>query len=820
MLLRQTVSTTTTSRRIWRPDAVATCIRCFSSQTLYCYNDLRQSYSKEIETLPEQAAMTNMQSFLTDKSNVRCSFTTLDRWNHIVAPSPPPEGYKHIMTSDEIKITLDAAMAAFCLHVESRIAALCGRGFYTIGPCGEELLSAIGLSLEDQDDTALHYRHLGVSLARQLKHRGSTEHVRSQMLLDRARGYTVSKLDPVTGGVHCSIGSHQGPKDYLVTSTLASQCPSAVGRALGYSLAAKQNVLSQRKSSGKRSVSFVSVGDGSVHNHNFWSAFHLARHAKHRSIQCPVVFGISNNGISISYETNNYVNTLFGNDELVPLFQAEGSDMMSVYDQTQQATKYARQRSAPAVVLYQNIVRRFGHAASDRQGAYFSAEQIQAMADSTVVERAIVQAVEVFNAGTYSEIKDRFEELRSETRAGFEQASEEDKVTRRDMMDRVAEPVVTYPRLPSTITERSLATTEQNNPKSSTATPKLEVMRKHMTRVLEESLTNDPSVVYLGEDVEHGGYYLVTDQLAERFPGRVVDFPPDETSLLGAAMGFAQLGLTPIVEIPYAKYLDCGLDMFNEIGITNWLSAGRQRNGMVVRLQGFDRGLFGGNFHTHNMLSNIPPGIDVVCYSNGEDYVRGFRHALRQAKAGRVVVSVDSTNLLNLRHVHDKDRGWERAYPTLTSKDDSDDTDAGTGNLMGFHDIVTYGTTGKVAMVTYGNGVVTALQARRSLVKRGLLLTEEEIDILDCPCLSMVPDGLKEKLSRYEGVIFADICKEGPGSNVMSSTIISLQTDDLLPPYWTSVFAPRTYNSLGSVETFLNVIDIEDAWKKLRRIMS
>jgi len=75
-------------------------------------------------------------------------------------------------------------------------------------------------------------------------------------------------------------------------------------------------------------------------------------------------------------------------------------------------------------------------------------------------------------------------------------------------------------------------------------------------------------------------------------------------------------------------------------------------------------------------------------------------------------------------------------------------------------------------------------------------------------------------LSRYEGVIFADICKEGPGSNVMSSTIISLQTDDLLPPYWTSVFAPRTYNSLGSVETFLNVIDIEDAWKKLRRIMS
>jgi pyruvate/2-oxoglutarate/acetoin dehydrogenase E1 component len=78
----------------------------------------------------------------------------------------------------------------------------------------------------------------------------------------------------------------------------------------------------------------------------------------------------------------------------------------------------------------------------------------------------------------------------------------------------------------------------------------------------------------------------VTDQLVKKFPGRVIDFPPDETSLLGAAMGFSQVGLTPIVEIPYAKYLDCGVDMFYEIAIMNWLSAGQQPNGMIIRLQG------------------------------------------------------------------------------------------------------------------------------------------------------------------------------------------------------------------------------------------
>ena len=54
----------------------------------------------------------------------------------------------------------------------------------------------------------------------------------------------------------------------------------------------------------------------------------------------------------------------------------------------------------------------------------------------------------------------------------------------------------------------------------------------------------------MGEDVEHGGYYLVTDALAKKFPNRVRDFPPDETTLVGAGMGFAQAGLIPIVEIP------------------------------------------------------------------------------------------------------------------------------------------------------------------------------------------------------------------------------------------------------------------------------
>lgn len=281
----------------------------------------------------------------------------------------------------------------------------------------------------------------------------------------------------------------------------------------------------------------------------------------------------------------------------------------------------------------------------------------------------------------------------------------------------------------------------------------------------------------------------------------------DETSLLGAALGFSQVGLTPIVEIPYAKYLDCGADMFHEIAVMHWLSSGQSKQGMLIRLQGFDRGLFGGNFHTHNMLPHMPPGVDVVCFSNGQDYVRGFRHALAQAKkAGRIVMMVDCTALLNQRHLHEKDRGWETSYPERKAQQETDGSISSLDHF-GFDSIRRYGTKGRYAIISYGNGVPTALQARRELLETKTLAFEDELDIIDCPCLSAVPQELRDVLPQYEAVLFADITKEGPGC-VLSHYVTTLQSEDLLPARWRLAAAPRTYNPLGSLATFLNVDDV------------
>ena len=214
------------------------------------------------------------------------------------------------------------------------------------------------------------------------------------------------------------------------------------------------------------------------------------------------------------YSTEGYCRTLFEHDQLVPLFQANGNDMMDVYDKTKQAMDYSRRNAAPSVLIYGGLVRRFGHAATDRQFAYLSDERVQAMANTQHVESTLVQGVEVHNCMTYPELRDRFEEIRGWTIQAFDEASEEAKVTRQDMMERVSPPAIPI--------RHEKEPEASDIPKNG----KQEVMRKHMTRVMDESLDRHEDVVYLGEDVEHGGYYLVTDGLAAKYKRRVLDFPP------------------------------------------------------------------------------------------------------------------------------------------------------------------------------------------------------------------------------------------------------------------------------------------------------
>ena len=123
-----------------------------------------------------------------------------------------------------------------------------------------------------------------------------------------------------------------------------------------------------------------------------------------------------------------------------------------------------------------------------------------------------------------------------------------------------------------------------------------------------------------------------------------------------------------------------------------------------------------------------------------------------------------------------------------------------------------------VAIVTYGNGVVTALQAQRELEqKHGV----RDVVVVDSPYLSDVPAGLRVVLRGARAVVFADPCKGGSaGGAPLAGTACAMHSEGLLPGgAWSLVAAPRTYNPLGKTFTFLDQADIVELTRKTLAMM-
>src|SRR5881397_1018275 len=87
----------------------------------------------------------------------------------------------------------------------------------------------------------------------------------------------------------------------------------------------------------------------------------------------------------------------------------------------------------------------------------------------------------------------------------------------------------------------------------------LEAIREAQARALAE----DPRVFIYGQDVgAFGGAFKATKNLAQEFPGRVIDAPISEDAIIGAAIGAAIEGLRPIIEMQFADFSTPG---FNQI---------------------------------------------------------------------------------------------------------------------------------------------------------------------------------------------------------------------------------------------------------------
>ncbi len=144
----------------------------------------------------------------------------------------------------------------------------------------------------------------------------------------------------------------------------------------------------------------------------------------------------------------------------------------------------------------------------------------------------------------------------------------------------------------------------------------LEAIREAQARALRD----DPRVFIYGQDVgSFGGAFKATKNLAQEFPGRVIDAPISEDAMVGSAIGAAIEGMRPIIEMQFADFSTVGFNQIvNHAGAFHW------RTGVpcpiTIRLP--SGGTTGsGPFHSQCLegLYALYPGLVVMTPATVED---------------------------------------------------------------------------------------------------------------------------------------------------------------------------------------------------------
>jgi pyruvate dehydrogenase E1 component beta subunit len=119
--------------------------------------------------------------------------------------------------------------------------------------------------------------------------------------------------------------------------------------------------------------------------------------------------------------------------------------------------------------------------------------------------------------------------------------------------------------------------------------------REAINLALDDSLAEDPSVVFLGEDVANeGGVFKTNAGLVEKHGARVINTPICENGFTGVALGMAVAGLRPIVEFMFADFLPTAGDaIVNQLPKYRFMSGGRLSVPITLRVISGAGGRFG-----------------------------------------------------------------------------------------------------------------------------------------------------------------------------------------------------------------------------------
>ncbi|MBN2510875.1 MAG: beta-ketoacyl-ACP synthase 3 [Spirochaetales bacterium] len=458
-----------------------------------------------------------------------------------------------------------------------------GEAFFHVSGGGHEATAALALHLKPQDWLHCHYRDKAMMLARGMK---GVEFFHA--LFNKKQSHSLGR----------QMNAHMSAPELNILSLVGP-----VGNSALQSVGVAEAV---RDAEGAPVV-LSALGDGMSQQGEVLESIAQAVRAS-----APVLFLVENNKYAISTKTEGKtfyqhpdgdVDSFYG----IPITRIDGKNAVESYRVFGRIVDKMRNTRKPEIVIF-NVERLSNHTNADDQRVYRTAEEIEAVKQSA--DPVAILRKELLDRG-----------IAEKDLQDYETACQNELKTqaREAQLGPEPEPVHDALRpLPPELT--SIPGGQPPKDPAGTERTMIEAMRD----ILDLRMADDDKVYLFGEDLEDpkGDVFGVTKGLSKKYPGRVVNSPLSESSILGLSIGQALTGKHPVAFLQFADFLPLAYNqIISELGSMYWRSGGNWQVPVIVMIScgGYKPGL--GPFHasSNEGIAAHTPGVDVFMPSNAED---------------------------------------------------------------------------------------------------------------------------------------------------------------------------------------------------------